>query len=375
MGSVITGTGIAIPPHVVTNDDLAAVMDTSDEWIVTRSGVRERRFVEPGITTSDLAAEAGRAALDDAGLEAGAVDAVVTATMTPDLVAPGIAGLVQARMGLGPVPVYDIRAQCSGFLYALDLADALLRSGKARRVLVAGAEVHSGYLPWDNSVWAFLRGESATPPGAAARERASRYRDWSVLFGDGAGAAIVEHGTDLDAGLRRFELFTDGRHFDLIMVPGVGFKYRPYVDTAQLEAELHLPTMRGRHLFKQAVTLMPQAVRAAAASAGIDVSDIDLVIAHQANARIVDAVARELGAGPEVVPVNIGAYGNTTAGTLPILFHEMRTAGRVPPGAWVCFTAFGAGAHWGAVLYREPSTGAGNTALPPAVATTESTDN
>ena len=371
MGSIITGTGVAIPDHVVTNDDLAAVMDTSDEWIATRSGVRERRFVEPGTTTSDLAAAAGRAALADAGLDVDAVDAVVTATMTPDLVAPGIAGLVQARMGLGPVPVYDIRAQCSGFLYALDLADALIGSGKARRVLVAGAEVHSGYLPWDGSVWEFLRGETTTPPGPAARERASRYRDWSVLFGDGAGAVLVERSDDPDAGLRRFELFTDGSQFDLIMVPGVGFRHRPYVDVAQLEAELHLPTMRGRHLFKQAVTLMPQAIRAAAASAGIDVAEIDLVIAHQANARIVDAVARELGAGPDVVPVNIGSYGNTTAGTLPILFHEMRAAGRVSPGAWVCFTAFGAGAHWGAVLYREPSgSGAGNrTAAPPVSST------
>lgn len=370
MGSVITGTGIAIPHHVVTNDDLAAVMDTSHEWIVTRSGVRERHFVAPGTTTSDLAAEAGRAAMVDAGLEADAVDAVVTATMTPDLVAPGIAGLVQARMGLRPVPVYDIRAQCSGFLYALDLADALIVSGKAGRVLVAGAEVHSGYLPWDDTVWTYLRGETDTPPGPTARERASRYRDWSVLFGDGAGAAIVEHRDDPDVGLHRFQLFTDGSHFDLIMVPGVGFKHRPYVDVAQIEAELHLPTMRGRHLFRQAVTLMPQAVRAAAGSAGIAVDDIDLVIAHQANARIVDAVARELGASPDVVPVNIGAYGNTTAATLPILFHEMRAAGRVPPGAWVCFTAFGAGAHWGAVLYREPpGSGGGNTARSFTVAT------
>ncbi len=354
MSSVITGTGIAIPEHVVTNDDLAAVMDTSDEWIRTRSGVRQRRFVEPGTTTSDLAAAAGRSAMVDAGLDVTDIDAVVAATMTPDLVAPGIAGLVQHRLGLGQVAVYDIRQQCSGFLYALDLADALIGSAKANRVLVVGAEVHSGYLPWEDSVWAYLRGETSEPPGPAAQERATRYRDWSVLFGDGAGAAVVERHADPAAGLQRFHLFTDGTQFDLIMVPGVGFKHRPYVDSAQLEAELHLPTMRGRHLFRQAVTLMPEAVRAAAASAGIDPVDIDLVIAHQANARIVDAVARELGAGTDVVPVNIGSYGNTTAGTLPILFHEMRTAGRVGPGSWVCFTAFGAGAHWGAVMYREP---------------------
>ncbi len=354
MGSVITGTGICLPDHVVTNDDLSRVMDTTDEWITSRSGVRERRFAEPGTGSSDLAAAAGAAAVADAGLELGQIDAVVTATMTPDLVAPGIAGLVQDKLGLANLAVYDIRQQCSGFLYALDVADALIKSGKAQRVLTIGAEVHSGYLPWDE-LWAYLRGETDEQPDAAARERASRYRDWSVLFGDGAGAAVVERCDDPAAGFGDFHLHTDGTDFDLIMVPSPGFKHRPYIDVATVASDGHLPTMRGRHLFRKAVTLMPEAVRAAAASAGLDLGDIDLVIAHQANARIVDAVARELGADPDVVPVNIGSYGNTTAGTLPILYHEMRQAGRVTPGSNVCFTAFGAGSHWGAVMYREPA--------------------
>jgi len=355
MGSVITGSGIAIPGHVVTNDDLASIMDTTDEWIRTRTGVEQRCFVDPGVTTSDLAAAAGAAALDDAGIDTDAIDAVVAATMTPDLVAPGIAGPVQERMGLGHIPVYDIRQQCSGYLYALDVADALVGSGKAERVLVIGAEVHSGYMPWGDAEWAYLRGETDTPPDAAMRERASRHRGWSVLFGDGAGALVLESNPDPSAGLRRFHLYTDGSQLDLIVVPGVGFKHRPYIDAAQLEAEMHFPTMRGPQLFKQAVTLMPEAVRAAAAAEGIAVADIDLVIAHQANARIVDAVARELGVGSDVVPTNIASYGNTTAATLPILFHEMRRAGRVPPRAVACFTAFGSGAHWGAVLYRQPA--------------------
>ena len=354
MGSIITGSGVDVPRHVVTNHDLAVVMDTSDEWITTRSGVKERRFVEPGITTSDLAAAAGLAAVEDAGCGPAQIDAAVIATMTPDQLAPGIAGLVQHKMGLPRVAVYDIRQQCSGFLYALDLADTLIEGGRADRVVVIGAEVHSGYLPWSDAVWRYLRGESAERPSEADRRRAGAFRDWSVLFGDGAGAVVVERAASSGAGFRAFALHTDGSAFDLIMVPGVGFRHRPYVDSAQLDADLHLPTMQGRKLFRLAVSLMPAAIREAAASAGIGVEDIDLVIAHQANARIVDAVTRELGLDHAKVPINIAGYGNTTAATLPILFHEMRSRDRVTPGSWVCFAAFGAGAHWGAALYREP---------------------
>jgi 3-oxoacyl-[acyl-carrier-protein] synthase-3 len=352
MGSIITGTGVGIPELVVPNERLAPLLDTSDDWIHTRTGIRERRFVEPGVGSSDLAAEAGAAAMVDAGVEPEQIDAVVTATMTPDVLAPGIAGLVQVRLGLRSVPVYDIRQQCSGFLYALDIADALISSRRADRVLVAGAEVHSPYLPWED-LWPYVRGETDVLPGRAARERAARYRDWSVLFGDGAGAVVMEAGP-ATAGFAHFQLFTDGEDFDLIMVPSPGFRHQPYIDVATIEQDGHLPTMQGRRLFTRAVTLMPKAVEAAAAAAGISSSDIDLVVAHQANARIVNAVARSLGAAEEVVPVNIGAYGNTTAATLPILYDELRSAGRVPPGTVVCFTAFGAGSHWGAVIYREP---------------------
>ena len=350
--SIIIGTGTAIPEHVVTNEAMTQIMDTTDEWIRTRSGVVERRFVDPGITTSDLATQAVAQAAADAEVLLEDVDVIVSATMTPDLVAPGISGLLQHKLGIGSRPMYDIRHQCSGFLFGLDLADALIRSGKAGTVAVVGAEVHSGYLPWSEPTWSFLRGETAIPPSPTDIARATRYRDWSVLFGDGAGAAILKATAEPDSGFKGFSLHTDGSQFDLIMVPGVGFKHRPYVDEAQLEAELHMPTMRGRELFRKAVRDMPRAIREVAEITGTDLDDIDIVLAHQANARIVDGVAKDLGADRNRVPVNIDKYGNTTAATLPILLDDMRKDGRVKPDTLVCFTAFGAGAHWGAGLYR-----------------------
>jgi 3-oxoacyl-[acyl-carrier-protein] synthase-3 len=354
MGSVIVGTGIHLPDRIVTNDDLARVMDVSDDWIRSRTGVGQRRFAEPGVGASQLGAQAGLAALDDAGLTVADVDALVTATMTPDLFAPGIAPMVQKAMGLPRIPAHDLRAQCCGFLYGLDLADALIGSGRAATVLVIGAEVHAGYHPW----WRnrdYLYGESDRPPTRDEWEHNTRNRSWSVLFGDGAGAMVLNRGDDPRSGYIGSRLWTDGDMLELIHVPGVGFRHQPWVDHAQLDAGLHMPVMDGRELFRKAVELMPEAIKAVLADQGLDVADLDLLIAHQANSRIVDAVRKALGIDREAVPVNIDRYGNTTAATLPILLHEMRQEGRVPPGALVCLTAFGAGAHWGASLYREPA--------------------
>ncbi len=353
MGSVIVGTGMHVPERKITNEDLSRVMDTDPAWIEKRSGVRTRYFAAPGTGPSDLAVAAGSKALDDAGLSVNDVDALITATMTPDSFAPGIAPLVQAKMGLGSIAAHDIRQQCSGFLYGLDLADALLTAGKADTVLVVGAEVHAGYQPWVES-WPYLLGQSDTPPTPEQYERNTRYRAWSVLFGDGAGAAVVQRGPSSDTGILASRLFTDGNHFDLIHVSAPGFARQPYLTQDVIDAELHMPSMKGRELFRQAVTLMPDAIRRVLDDAGLSVSDLDVVVAHQANARIVDAARKQLGVDAEVVPINIDRYGNTTAATLPILFDELRRSGRVPPGALVAFTAFGAGAHWGAILYREP---------------------
>jgi 3-oxoacyl-[acyl-carrier-protein] synthase III len=351
--AVITGTGVAVPPNVVTNDDLGRIMDTSDEWIRSRSGVEERRFVEPGTGTSDLAVEAASAALANAAVDGSSVDALITATMTPDLMNPGIASLVQHKLGLGPIPAFDLRQQCSGFLYGLDLADALISSDRADTVVVVGAEVHAGYQPWGDA-WDIVLGRSDRSPTTAEWEIATANRGWSVLFGDGAGAMVIQRSDAPGSGILGSVLHTDGSHFSLIVGGDFGFLHRPYVSEAMLTEGLHLPRMDGSGLYRQAVRLMPDAIVEVLEKSRYSVDDLDLVVAHQANDRIVAGVRRQLGADESLVPSNIARWGNTTAATLPILFHELRTEGRVGPGALVCFTAFGAGAHWGALLYRQP---------------------
>jgi 3-oxoacyl-[acyl-carrier-protein] synthase-3 len=353
MAGFIAGTGVAIPDNVVSNHDLARIMDTTDEWITTRTGVKERHFADPGVGASDLAVEAVTAALADAGTEPHEIDALITATMTPDYLAPGIAGLVQDGVGLKHVPAYDIRQQCSGFLYGLDLADALIASGRADTVAVVGSEVHAGFLPWSEESWKVaLTGEGEV--SEADFQRNSTYRAWSVLFGDGAGAMILRRSEDPDEGIIATSLHTDGDSFELIWVPGVGFKQKPYVSPEDLANDMHLPRMDGGGLFRKAVRLMPEAAHAVLAKSGLTLEEVDLIVAHQANDRILEGVRKQFGVGPEKVPSNIGAYGNTTAGTLPILYHELRASGRVTSGSLVCFAAFGAGAHYGAALYREP---------------------
>ena len=351
MRSVIIGSGLGLPPHVVTNAALGALMDTSDEWIRTRSGIQERRFAEPGQGSSDLGILAGRAALEDAGLEAGDLDAVVFATMTPDHVLPGNGPLLQAALGLRTnLPTFDIRQQCSGFLYGLEFADLLLKSGKYRRLLLVGAEVHSGFMPWHLG-WDTLIGRSTREITAAEKAENTLSRDRTVLFGDAAGAVVME-AREGESGLLETKLFTDGTGAGVLTMPGASFKRRPFVSTEQLEARETIPVMSGKEVFKSAVTLMPQAVREVCASAGVAVEELDLVLVHQANLRIIEGVQKALGLPPERVPHNIERYGNTTAATLPILFHECRKDGRLKPGMRVAFTALGSGLHWGASLYR-----------------------
>jgi 3-oxoacyl-[acyl-carrier-protein] synthase-3 len=356
MGTVIVGSGTALPELEVSNDQLAEVMDTSDEWIRSRSGVHMRRYSDPGTGSATLGAQAVLAAIADAGISPDEVDLLISATMTPDLLAPGNAPLIQHQANLGPIAAFDIRQQCAGFLYGLELADAMLSSGRATTAVVVGAEAHAGYLPFGPSVWGRLRGEHANPVSDADYQQATKYRAWSVLFGDGAGAMVLRRDPDPTRGFLGGRLFSDGSLFDLIWVEGVGFRHQPYVDQTQLDAEMHLPSMNGMELFRQAVRLMPDSVASVADEHGLRVNDLDLVLAHQANERIIAAMRKQFGFddGEDRVPCNIAHHGNTTAATLPLLYQDLRDESRIVPGQLLSFTAFGAGAHWGANLYRVP---------------------
>ena len=330
---------------------LTRVMDTSDEWIRTRSGIEQRYYADPGHGSSDLGMMAAQGALASAGRETSDIDAIIFATMTPDHFFPGNGPVVQSKMGFREIPTFDIRQQCSGFLYGLDLADSLIQSRKFRRILLIGAEVHTPFMPWEDG-WDVTIGRSDREVTAEERARNTGIRDRTVLFGDGAGAVVIEAMDEDGRGLLTSKLYTDGSNIEALYVPGVGFKHRPFVTHEQLEHSDQIPVMEGRAVFKEAVSRMPAAVRAVCEEAGVSVADLDVVIIHQANLRIIEGVAKQLGLPPEKVPHNIERYGNTTAGTLPILYHECVTDGRIKPGMLVCFTALGSGLHWGAALYR-----------------------
>ena len=352
MRSVITGTGIGIPKNVVPNEKLSRIMDTTDEWIRTRSGIEQRYYVDDGEGSAELGMRAAESALSAAGRTKEEIDAIVFATMTPNFFFPGNGAVMQARMGFPEsIPTFDIRQQCSGFLYALDLADSLIRSGKYARILVIGADVHTPFMPWRRG-WASTIGQEVGEISAEDYAFNTSIRDRVVLFGDGAGAVVVERSDSDDRGLIASKLFTDGSNIEALYTPGVGFRNRPFVTHEELDAALEIPVMQGREVFKEAVSRMPQAVRAVCESAGIAVADLDMLLIHQANLRIIEGVAKQLALPAEKVPHNIERYGNTTAGTLPILFHECLSDGRIKPGMLICFTALGSGLHWGAALYR-----------------------
>jgi 3-oxoacyl-[acyl-carrier-protein] synthase-3 len=352
MKSVITGSGIGIPKNVVPNEKLARIMDTSDEWIRSRSGIEQRHYADPGQSSADLGMLAAAAAMTAAGVTHEDIDALIFATMTPDHFFPGNGPVVQAKMGFREsLPAFDIRQQCSGFLYGFDLADSLIRSGKYARILLIGGDVHTPFMPWQNG-WDTTIGLEDREVTAEEREANTKIRDRVVLFGDGAGAVVMEGIDDGDRGFLASKLFTNGSDIESLYTRGVGFRLRPFVTHKQIDDGDIIPEMDGREVFRQALSKMPEAVRAVCKSAGKTVADIDILLIHQANLRIVEGVAKQLGLGPDRVPHNIERYGNTTAGTLPILYHECVAEGRIKPGMLVCFTALGSGLHWGAALYR-----------------------
>ena len=352
MKSVITGSGIGIPKNVVPNAKLTRIMDTTDEWIRSRSGIEQRYYADNGEGSAELGMRAAEAALGAAGKTKDDVDAVVFATMTPNFFFPGNGPVLQSRMGFREsLPTFDIRQQCSGFLYGLDLADSLIQSRKYNRILLVGADVHTPFMPWEKG-WASTIGEPIAEISAEDYAFNTSIRDRTVLFGDGAGAVVIEASENGQRGFLTARLFTDGSNIEALYVPGVGFRKRPYVTAEQLDHADPIPVMEGREVFKEAVSRMPQSVRAVCDAAGFAVNDIDVLLIHQANLRIVEGVAKQLQLPADKVPHNIERYGNTTAGTLPILFHECLSDGRIQPGMLVCFTALGSGLHWGAALYR-----------------------
>jgi len=349
--AVIVGSGSAIPSNKVTNAMLTRIMDTSDEWIRERSGVETRYYVETGTATSDLGVTAAQEAIERAGIAKDEIDLVVFATMTPDHFFPGCGGLLQTKLGLREIPCFDIRQQCVGFLYGLQLVDAHIRAGLAKTVLLVGAEVHTGFLPWTNANWAYLMGHSEVAPTPEEYAWNTHFRHLTVLFGDG-GAAVVVQAQQGERGIIDQILHTSGADYDKLYVPGTGFKHRPYTDPEQFKRGDHIPFMDGRYVFKMATTNMIEVSQAILKRNGLRVEDLAMVLMHQANRRINEYCQKALGIPDEKMLHNIQKYGNTTAATIPLLWDECVQTGRVKPGDLVLMVAFGAGMNWGATLVR-----------------------
>jgi 3-oxoacyl-[acyl-carrier-protein] synthase III len=323
-------TGFSVPERVVTNDELTQWWDTSDEWIRERTGIVQRHWVEPGKQAgSDLALDAARVALDRAGMDAAEIDCIIFATLSPDYFFPGGGVYLQRKLGIPGVPAMDIRNQCTGFLYGLSVADAWIRTGQYRRILLVGAEVHS-------------TGMDFGPAG----------RDLGVLFGDGAGAAILGPTDDDGRGVLSTHLFADGKYAEMLWCESDASANFPRISHDDLDAGKHYPIMQGRQVFKHAVTRMPESVRAALEANGLGTADVDLLIAHQANLRINEMVGQQLGLGADKVYNNIERFGNTTAATIPIAIDECVQSGRLKRGDLLVLTGFGSGFTWGSAVIR-----------------------
>lgn len=348
MRTLLLGTGMYVPDNVVDNATLSRVMDTSDEWITQRTGIQQRRFANPGEATSDMAVPAARAALEDAGVDADDVDYVVFATMTPDHYFPGAGAEFHHKLGLGNTPVLDIRQQCAGFLYGMQVANALIHARQAKTVLVVGAEVHAGFMPWS---WDAILGDAEVSEEEYASN--TQVRDRTVLFGDGAGAFVLQGREGAENGLLAIDVHTDGKYWDKMHTPSAGSAYRPYIPDGEAVCRNdRVPIVKGREVFRLASTLMPEAIEGILERQGLAVEDLDLLVMHQANLRINTMVQKRLGLPDEKVFNNIQRYGNTTAATLPMAFHEARAERDLPPGSLVGFVALGSGLNWGSALYR-----------------------
>ncbi|MBB3763021.1 beta-ketoacyl-ACP synthase III [Sphingomicrobium lutaoense] len=314
--SVILGSGSALPERCVSNAELAKTVDTSDEWIVERTGIRQRYIAGEDETTSTLATDAARRALEAAGIEAGSIDLIVLATATPDQTFPATATRVQDNLGIVDCIAFDVAAVCTGFLYALTVADAMLRAGNARRALVIGAETFSRILDWDD-------------------------RATCVLFGDGAGALVLEASEEAE-GIISTKLHAAGQHNELLYVDGGP-------STTQTVGHLR---MRGREVFRHAVVNLADVLNETLGAAGLSIEQVDWVVPHQANARILDATARKLGLPAEKVVMTVDKHANTSAASVPLAFDEAVRDGRIQRGDLVVMEAMGGGLTWGAAALR-----------------------
>ncbi|MFP4082102.1 MAG: beta-ketoacyl-ACP synthase III [Candidatus Aminicenantes bacterium] len=320
----IVGTGFYVPDKILTNFDLEKMVDTSDEWIIARTGIKERRIASEDQATSDLAIEASRTALDNAGLSIDDIDLIMTATSTPDTIFPSTACWIQKGLGADHIPAFDISVGCTGFLYGMILAESLILNGTNKRILLVGGELLTKVTNWKD-------------------------RSTCVLFGDAAGAVILEESRDR-SGMLSYYWKADGNLGDLLFQPGGGSRIPATHES--LDQDLHYLHMKGNEVFKHAVKRMGEAAVEALKKAGVKKKDISYLIPHQANIRIIEATGRRLGLPPEKVYSNIHKYGNVSVATIPIGLHELNVSGRLKKGDIIVMDAFGAGFTWAAVAYR-----------------------
>ena len=328
--SKIMGVGSYVPPKVWKNSDLAALMDTNDEWIVQRTGIKQRHWVDEGTTTSDLALEASQRALESAGVKKEELDLIVFATLSPDHEFPGTGCFLQAKLGVPGIGVIDVRQQCTGFIYGMSIADQFIKTGAAKRVLVVGAEVHSKGL-----------------------DKTTRGRDVAVLFGDGAGAVVMGPTTDANGSrVLSTHLHADGSFAKELWIAAPGMAYPDRLVQSHLDQGDHFPKMNGKAVFVHASKRMPEAIVEALNANGVKIEDVDLFLFHQANLRINEMVAKQLGIPESKVFNTIENYGNTTAATIPIGMVDAVKAGKLKKGMLVASAAFGSGFTWASALYR-----------------------
>ncbi len=326
--SQITGMGCHVPDQVITNDDLAQRIDTSDEWIQSRSGIKERRWSTEDIATSDLAFEASIGAIKMSRVDKSDIDMVIVGTLSPDYFFPGVSAQLQDRLGLRTVGAFDIKAACSAFIYSLSVADQFIRTGMAKTILVIGAEAQSKLI-----------------------DKTTEGRDIGVLFGDGAGAAILQRSDD-ESGILSTHLHCEGKDMKNLWMEAPGTSEGGWVKDQFYNEAKFKPIMNGREVFRNAVARFPEVIGEALDQNGLTIEDIKLVIPHQANYRISQAVAKRLGVGMDVVYSNIHKYGNTTAASIPIALTEAHTEGRIEKGDYIILAAFGAGYTWASAAIR-----------------------